>query len=225
MLTWKKLFVPQAHDICPNCEEACATTDILCPKCGKNLDELFEHLPDSASSTFIIPEWMILSINQKVNRIWRILNSLILMIAFVAPWKVVYSDMLPSEPFTIIGLKVFLISIPIYLSFMIFLDCLYCVAGGLIAIGYLSLVLYTILNFIRATLRTDSHIKSLRKALFICVFVSSLFLLQIVTPMMMTALAWGYWLACVGLISSLWLEAVEYISRKSVVDELTLKAA
>jgi hypothetical protein len=225
MLTLKKLFIREVHDICPNCGEACAITDILCPKCGKNLDELFEKLPDLTSSTFIAQKWMILFMNEKVTRIWRIMNSLILIIAFVAPWEVVYSDMLPSEPFTIIGLKVFLFSIPIELSYMFFLDCLSCVAGGLIAIGYLSLVLYTILNFIRVSLRVDSHNKGLRKASFIFVFVSSLFLLQVVTPMILTALAWGYWLACAGFLSSLWLEVTEWISRKPFVVKLSSKAA
>jgi hypothetical protein len=46
----KKLFTPEVHDICPNCGQACAITAINCPKCGKNLDELFENLPDSEST-------------------------------------------------------------------------------------------------------------------------------------------------------------------------------
>src|SRR5512138_1580416 len=52
MLTLKKLFSPEVHDICPNCGTVCAITDVLCPKCGKNLDELFEQLPDSEDSPF-----------------------------------------------------------------------------------------------------------------------------------------------------------------------------
>jgi len=31
------------EDICPNCEEKCLETDIFCPKCGGNLDDLFEQ--------------------------------------------------------------------------------------------------------------------------------------------------------------------------------------
>lgn len=42
----KKLLNPPVKDICPNCGQACEITDVLCPKCGKNLDELFEQLPD-----------------------------------------------------------------------------------------------------------------------------------------------------------------------------------
>ena len=225
MLKLKNLLYPEVKDICPNCGEACAITDVLCPTCKKNLDELFEQLPDSASSTLALPKWMILSINAKATRIWRLLNSIILMMAFVSPWKVVYGDMLPSEPFTLIGLKVFLISIRHGLSYMFFLDCFPCVAGGLIAIGYLSLTLYAILNFFRASPKVGSHIKSLRKASLICVIVSSLFVLQIVTPMMLTGLAWGYWLACAGLLSSLWLEVTEWISSKPFVVKLSSKAA
>lgn len=41
-----KWFGPKKEDICPNCGTACFATDVLCPNCGKNLDELFEQLPD-----------------------------------------------------------------------------------------------------------------------------------------------------------------------------------
>jgi hypothetical protein len=43
----KKLSTPKKEDICPNCGTACFATDVLCPQCGKNLDDLFEQLPDS----------------------------------------------------------------------------------------------------------------------------------------------------------------------------------
>jgi len=52
----KKLFSPEDHDICPNCGESCATSAILCPKCGKNLDELIEQLP--ASELTYTPSWL-----------------------------------------------------------------------------------------------------------------------------------------------------------------------
>jgi hypothetical protein len=41
----KKLFIPKKEDICPNCGTACLATDVSCPNCKKNLDELFEQLP------------------------------------------------------------------------------------------------------------------------------------------------------------------------------------
>src|SRR5688572_20588791 len=46
MLT--KLFnAPKKEDICPNCGTACFATDVLCPNCRENLDDIFEQLPDS----------------------------------------------------------------------------------------------------------------------------------------------------------------------------------
>ncbi len=225
MLMLKKLFSPEVHDICPNCREACAITDVLCPKCGKNLDELFEHLPNSEVSSFTFPKWMIFHMKAKVSRTWRVLNSLIFLLAFIAPWEVVYSDILPSEPFAVIGWQVLLYSIPSNLLHIFFFACLYCVGSGLIALGYLSLVLYTVLNFLKASLHDRNRSMNFQKALSICVITSGLLFLQIAHPMMMTDLTWGYWLACVGLISSLCLEAVEFIARKSVVDESASKAA
>jgi hypothetical protein len=46
ILVLKKFINPPLKDICPNCGQICATTNVLCPNCGKNLDELFEQLPD-----------------------------------------------------------------------------------------------------------------------------------------------------------------------------------
>jgi hypothetical protein len=221
----KKLFNPNVEDICPNCGKACSITDVICPNCGKNLDELFEHLPDFEVSSFTFPKWMIFHMRAKVSRTWRVLNSFILLIALITPWEVVYSGTLSSEPFTVFGWQVLLYTIPSDLFYIFFFNCLYCVGSGLIAIGYLSLILYTVLNFLKASLHDKNRSMNFQKALGFCVSTSSLFFLQTVHPMMMTALAWGYWLACVGLISSLCLEAVEFISRKSIVVELASKAA
>jgi hypothetical protein len=220
----KELFSPEVHDICPNCREVCAITDIICPKCGKNLDELFEQLPDSEVSTFTFPKWMIFHMRPKVSRTWRVLNSLILLIAFMMPWEIVYGDILPFKPFAVIGWQVLSYSIPNDLLYIFFFACLYCVGSGLIALGLLSLILYTVLNFLEVGLHSKDRHKNLNNTLGFCAITSSLFFLQIVHPMMMTVLAWGYWLACVGLISSLGLETVEFISRKSIVDKLASKA-
>src|SRR5512141_2675982 len=37
------------EDICPNCGAACYASDVLCPVCGSNLDELYERLPANGS--------------------------------------------------------------------------------------------------------------------------------------------------------------------------------
>ena len=50
----KKLSAPKKEDICPNCGTACFATDVLCPNCGKNLDDLFEQLPDSKEPYYLL---------------------------------------------------------------------------------------------------------------------------------------------------------------------------
>jgi len=91
MLTLKKLFYPQVQDICPNCGEACAITDVLCPKCGKNLDELFENL--SNSDVIYKPNWFArLLANPQVIKAWNIANSIVLVVSLFAPWIVFFSD-------------------------------------------------------------------------------------------------------------------------------------
>jgi hypothetical protein len=224
----KKLFSPEVHDICPNCGEACAITDILCPKCGKNLDELFEQLSDSGMSSVTIPKWLIFPAEAKRSRVWRVLNSLILIITLGVPWEVVYSDILPSKPFTVSGLVVLFHSVPSIpndLSYILRLDCLFCVSLGLIAIGHLSLMLYAALNFLHVRLHVESRDHNLRKVLNFCVITSCLVFLRLVTPVMMIAPAWGYWLACLGLLSSLWLETADLIANKPYVQNPSPKAA
>ncbi len=46
----QSLFRPKKEDICPNCGTACLASDLYCPKCGSNLDELYEQLPDDWSA-------------------------------------------------------------------------------------------------------------------------------------------------------------------------------
>ena len=87
----KKLFTPEVHDICPNCGEACATTAITCPKCGKNLDELFEELPDSELTYKTY--WL-----TKASEIIRALKALYL---------------------PLVGLVIFIISIPSIIVYII----------------------------------------------------------------------------------------------------------
>lgn len=41
---FSRLFREDKPDICPNCGNACSASDVYCPKCGKNLDELFDQL-------------------------------------------------------------------------------------------------------------------------------------------------------------------------------------
>jgi len=47
----KRLLISREEDICPNCGTVCLTTDVFCPNCQKNLDELFEQLPKDEFKT------------------------------------------------------------------------------------------------------------------------------------------------------------------------------
>ena len=47
----KRFFVSREEDICPNCGTVCLTTDVFCPNCQKNLDELFKQLPKEEFET------------------------------------------------------------------------------------------------------------------------------------------------------------------------------
>jgi hypothetical protein len=84
----KKLFSPKFYDICPNCGEACATSAILCPKCGKNLDELFEQLPDLESTHK--PSWpiRILGIVNTIKAKYLPLVGLLIFIVFIVSIRV-----------------------------------------------------------------------------------------------------------------------------------------
>ena len=93
MLTLKKLFAPEVQDICPNCAEACTITDVLCPKCGRNLDVLFERFPDSEVTTK--PNRIAKTLmNPQVIKGWSLVNSAILVASLLAPWIAFYSDVI-----------------------------------------------------------------------------------------------------------------------------------
>jgi hypothetical protein len=72
----KKLLNPTVKDICPNCGTACATTDVLCPRCEQNLDELFEQLPDSKEADDLF---------EKAARNFSFLNWLTPVLLLVSP--------------------------------------------------------------------------------------------------------------------------------------------
>jgi hypothetical protein len=84
----KKLFSLEVYDICPNCGEACATSAILCPKCGKNLDELFEQLPDLESTHK--PSWLtrILGTVNTIKAKYLPLVGLLIFIVFIVSIRV-----------------------------------------------------------------------------------------------------------------------------------------
>ncbi len=87
----KKLFSPKKDDICPNCGTACFATDILCPRCGKNLDELFEQLPDLKGSQNLF---------QETSKHLSFLNWLTPLFLILSPLVVGLVTMLGFAPYT-----------------------------------------------------------------------------------------------------------------------------
>lgn len=213
----KKFLNPDVKEYCPNCRQECSEIDILCPKCGENLDELFEKFPDS--EIFTVPsKWKFSSINKRTIFTWRVINTIILVVAFLSPWEVVYSDLFlfgENSYFTIIGVQVFINTIPISLPGLFQFDCTFCMSMGLIATGYLSLTIYAIMNFVQLNLYGKKHHRQVNTVLCVCAIISILMILQTVTPIAMVAVTWGYWLACIGLFLSLCLEYSEWRWRKS----------
>ncbi len=85
----KKLSDPKKEDICPNCGTACFATDVLCLKCGKNLDELFEQLPD---------------VEESYNML-KAISKHISFLTWLAPFLIIFSPFIVSLvtalPFTL----------------------------------------------------------------------------------------------------------------------------
>ena len=126
-----KLFGPQKEDICPNCGTACFATDVLCPNCGKNLDELFEQLPDLDEThnifeltfnyfsfiNWLVPLLIILSpillclvVGLSVRHVIRLLPQDILQLI---RYVVLPSALLPTVLISISAIPLFLCTVPI----------------------------------------------------------------------------------------------------------------
>jgi hypothetical protein len=94
----KKLFSLEDHDICPNCGESCATSAILCPSCGLNLDELFEQLPDLESTHK--PYWLtkVLETVDTIKSKYLPHVGLLIFIIFVVSIRVHLTNFLDQTP-------------------------------------------------------------------------------------------------------------------------------
>ena len=104
----KKLFGTKKEDICPNCGVGCFATDILCPNCGKNLDDLFEQLPDSevTYNAHLIAKTLL---NPQLIKVWNLTNSSVLIMSLLTPWVIFFSDIsIKLQLQYVIGLKVLL---------------------------------------------------------------------------------------------------------------------
>ncbi len=103
----KKLSAPKKVDICPNCGTACFATDVLCTHCGKNLDELFEQLPDLEESPtlFQIASKYLLFLNW-LTPLLLILLPLIVSLVTALPFALTIHRELDRNPLQVIAYAV-----------------------------------------------------------------------------------------------------------------------
>ena len=94
------------------------------------------------------------------------------------------------------------------------------VQGTLIDVGGLSLVLYIVMNCILLITVHHSPTNHLPGLLLILILLSFLLVLKVAKPMFNTGLTWGYWLTCIALFSSLFLEILEQQSLKSFKNQI-----
>ena len=213
MFTMKKLFYPEELDICPNCGEACAITDVLCPKCGVNLDELLEKLPDAA--VVYKPSWVAtVFANLQVIRRWHIANSIILLISLFSPWMGFFYDnvFVTFEFEYVIGFRVLLFPLFVlfYQSTSPMADFLSTFILLLVEAVAPAIVIYYIVHGIRTALmmkaETESPMRRYGPTIIrlVLAFVSLVLLQSSVG--FNSFLSFGYTLAVIGLLSAFLLE-------------------
>jgi hypothetical protein len=213
MVTLKRLFDPEVQDMCPNCGEACAVTAILCPKCGKNLDELFENLADS--DVIYKPNLIArLVTNPQAITKWHIANSIMLIVSLFTPWIVFFSDVVVVEfRFEyVIGLRVLLLPLIALFSQQVspmadFLPAFLWVLVESVAPG---IAIYYSVRGIRAATQVGAEattaVRKYGSAIFRLLFtVVSLVLIQVGVGFN-SFMSFGYFLAIIGLSSAFLLE-------------------
>jgi len=143
-------------------------------------------------------------------RFWRILNSALLAMAFIAPWELVFSDNGPTPPNSLSGGQVVFYSLITSLQYpfgisrdwQIYLSLLF-VAGSLCLAGY------ALLNFTWALVPENYKKSAWQRGLPISIGVGALILFRASYIEWMSVLTWGYWFACLGWFSSVSLEILE----------------
>lgn len=94
----QRLLRPDDNDICPNCGSSCLTSDVLCPTCGKNLDELYEQLPPGWTGTKpflrIRPEFGLVAM-------WTVASAVVFAVGEMAwpQWGWLVNSLLPRSVF------------------------------------------------------------------------------------------------------------------------------
>ena len=156
-------------------------------------------------------------------KVWRIINSIVMLISFFIPW-VEENDFSYYTVFTYFGRLDFqgglainylldpILRYEIRTAFMI-ID----------AIGLAAILIYCVLNMILSLLQTkyfDELIWAISTFFLMALTVSSL-RHQISVWFGWKFLLWGYWLTWIGLASSIILEISYFLSKRKVKDEVT----
>lgn len=133
-------------------------------------------------------------------RRWRILNTLLLVVALAAPWELRALESKTASGWSVIMRAASRAFKPTFiLSDRSFFFCL-------IAVGGLGLSLYALLNLLQA-LRSHSYQARGQVLTLLSGFLGGAIVFE-VADLGLGSLLWGYWIACGGLISSYILEAV-----------------
>jgi len=213
MLMLKKLFYPEVFEICPNCGEACAITDVLCPKCGKNLDQLFENLPEA--DVIYKPSWITRVLaNPQVIKRWHIGNSILLLISLFSPWIGFFYDnvVVKFEFEYVLGFRVLLLPLFIlfYQQISPMTDFLPTFILILLEAVAPAIVIYFVVHGTRTALKmrtaVDAPTRKYGPAIFrlVLAFVSLVFIQS--GGGFNSFLSFGYTLAVIGLLSAFLLE-------------------
>ena len=210
MVMLKKLFSPEVHDICPSCGEACAITDVLCPKCGKDLDELFEQLSDSDLPAK--PTWIAKILKKpEILKMWHITNSAILVTSLLTPWIVFFSDnvFIKFEYEYELGFELllypFLVLSELFQRVFDRGEFILFVGLSLLAAAAPTIAIYYSFHGIRSFLKVEKRTNPISSILRLILVTLSLVLINY-SSRSNSFLSFGYVLVIIGLISSFILE-------------------
>jgi len=133
-------------------------------------------------------------------RRWRLLNTLILVVALAAPWELRVLESKTASGWSVIihaASRAFKPTFTLSDRSLFF---------WLIALGGLGLSLYALLNLLQA-IRGNSYQGRWQVFTLMTGFLGGAIIFE-VADLGFASLLWGYWIACGGLISSYTLEAV-----------------
>jgi hypothetical protein len=151
-------------------------------------------------------------------KVWRIINSAIILFAFFGPWLAMETD--HDTGFRAIMIfenyGMFAFELEDTLSERIRIA----MTAFPFFLGLLTILIYCALNIFAAILRVKLTDRLVWKILMLCLLalggISLLKILNMFGIQDLTLLQWGYWIVVVGLISSVVLEISYFISKRKV---------